>query len=236
MANISEYTGISQFGASYRTMLENDTHAAQSVDRVLIENLVKLCSETWKYLYEAYTPTTCSYERGSKPVLERYLQDAMIEECAEEGLIEAIVQLTSSLSEKVSDDLDNMQVGGTEEEIIARGSDWCTDVARVGCALSQVAGFPARIVYLFNTVRAYSGHAIIEVYRAKVWGAVDAMTNVVYRHPGGKPASTWDLMNDHSLIRRHWRGTSTPYSSAEQFREAGLQTILCAVGANMTIP
>ncbi len=89
----------------------------------------------------------------------------------------------------------------------------------------QIAGFPARIVYLADTEKAYSGHAIVEVYRDDVWGAVDPSTNVIYRHPEGKPgkpASTWELMNDSELVEMHSRGDLTPYTKAEQFRSAAI--------------
>jgi len=107
-------------------------------------------------------------------------------------------------------------------------------VARVGCALCQVAGFPARIVYLVDTEKAYSGHVIIEVYRAKVWGAVDPLTNVIYRHPGGEPASTWDLINNPRLIQSHSIGKSTPYTVVASSEERQSQTISYGVGGSIT--
>ena len=76
-----------------------------------------------------------------------------------------------------------MRFGGTEEQIIARGSDWCTDVVRVACAMCQVAGVPARLVSLFNLSQAHSGHDIIEVFSEGVWGAADPLNGLVYRPP-----------------------------------------------------
>jgi transglutaminase-like putative cysteine protease len=154
--------------------------------------------------------------------LEQYVEKIVSNCNSDEERIEAIINFTSGLQEKANDDLESMLIGGTEEEIIARGSDWCPDVARVSCALCQVAGLPARMVYLVDTKKAYSGHAIIEVYRAEVWGAVDPLTNVIYRYPRHKPASTWDLMNNHDLIEYHWKGESTPYTRADQFRGAAI--------------
>lgn len=88
-----------------------------------------------------------------------------------------------------------MLLGGIEEEIISRGSDWCTDVARVGCLLFQVAGFPARIVVLANTGEAYSGHVITEVHRNGFWGAVDHTSGTVYADANGHPASAAAIMS-----------------------------------------
>ena len=55
--------------------------------------------------------------------------------------------------------------------------------------------------------------------RAGAWGAVDASTDVVYRHGDGRPASTWDLMADPALIEAHG---PAPYTSRGQFRRAAL--------------
>ena len=222
MVNIHSYKGLNQFGPAYKVMFENDTHVPGSIDRVLMENMIRLCSETVGYLYSEYTPTRSFYRKGTRPELERYIEKAVLGCYSNEESIEAIAKFTSGLQEKASSNLDSMRFGGMEEEIIVRGSNWCSDVARAGCALCQVAGFPARIVYLIDTEKAYSGHIIIEVYRAKVWGAVDPLTNVIYRHPGGKPAYTWDLMNNPRLIKSRSRGRSTPYTVVGQFRGAAI--------------
>lgn len=218
MINISIYRGINQFGPAYKIMAGNDTHALGSIDRVLHENMIKLCPETVDYLYAKYTSITALYKKGMRPILERYIAKINSACSNDEERIEAIAKFTASLQEKACLDVDSMLFGGTEEEIIARGSDWCTDVARVGCALCQVTNLPSRMVYLVDTEKAYHGHAIIEVFRAGVWGAVDSVTNVIYRHPAGKPASTWDLMNNPQLIEWHYRDDSTYYTNAGQFR------------------
>jgi hypothetical protein len=119
-----------------------------------------------------------------------------------------------------------LSAGGTEEEIIERGSDWCTDVARAACALLQIAGIPSRIVYLFNLKQAYSGHAVVEGYHSESWGAVDPGTGVVYLGPKGKPATVWDLMNHPDLIEAH-SGPSAPCTTVDQFRGAGITNYYC---------
>lgn len=217
------YRGLAQFGPAYRIMLENDAHARGSVDRVLMENMVRLCTETADYLYSQYTPARSLYRRGERPELE-YWTDRILLACnTDEERVEAIVRFTAGLQQgKACRDLDSAQIGGTEEEIIARGSDWCADVARVGCALCQVADYPARMVYLVDTEKAYSGHVIMEVFRAEVWGAVDPLTDVLYRLSGGTPASAWDLMNNTDLIEQHFKGESTPYTTPGQFRAAAI--------------
>jgi len=220
--DVSIYRGLAQFGPAYRVMLENDAHAPGSVDQVLMENMVRLCTETADYLYSQYTPERSLYRRGERPELEYWIDRIFPAGNSDEERIAAIVRFTARLQGKACQDLDSVQIGGTEEEIIARGSDWCADVSRAGCALCQVAGYPARIVYLVDTEKPYSGHVIMEVFRTGVWGAVDPLTDVLYSRSGGSPASTWDLMNDTDLIEQHSRGESTPYTTPGQFRAAAI--------------
>ena len=220
--DISRYQGIDQFGKAYRITLENDTHAPGSVDRVLADTMVRLCAETVEYLYTRYSPTCTRYEKGSRPLLERYVVDAGASQGPFPDRVARIVDFCQSLEERADDDLDGMRFGGTEEQIVARGSDWCTDVARVACAMCQVAGVPARLVSLFNLSQAHSAHEIIEAFIEGVWGAVDALNGVVYRHPMGRPATTWELMSDGRLVRGSWECRRSFYADPLQFEGAAV--------------
>ena len=215
--NLSSFTGRAQFGPAYQMTFDNDTHEPGSVDRVLTEQMVRLCSETEIYLYTEYTPIEVSYIKGSRVKLEACIEEITADSVSSEERIESIVLFTAKLVDKVADEtIDAMKFGGTEEEIIDRGSDWCTDIARVACFLCQIVGVPSRIINLYNTNQAYNGHIIIEAYRNGKWGAIDSSTAVVYRHPDGSPASTWDLMNQPSLIELH-QGPTAYCTSVSQF-------------------
>ena len=203
-------------------MLENDTHALGSVDRVLAETMVRLCADTAEYLYTEYSPTLARYEKGSRPLLEGYVADAVAFQGTSVDRAARIVDFCQSLGERAPDDLDEMRFGGTEEQIIVRGSDWCTDVARVACAMCHMAGVPARLISLFNLSQAYSGHAIIEAFTEGVWGAADPLNGVVYRHPNGRPATTWELMNDDRLVLGNWQRQSSFYANPRQFEAAAV--------------
>ena len=200
-------------------MLENDAHAAGSVDRALAVTMMRLCPETAAYLYDNHTTLDITYRYGSRPELERWVEKVTAGSGTVGETIERIAAFTAGLQESVvHEGPDEMLFGGTEEKIIDRGSDWCTDVARVGCALCQIAGFPSRLVNLFDTSQAYSGHVIIETYRRDRWGALDTTTGAVYRQPDGRTASTWQLMSEPELIESHRRSHEPAYTSTrEQF-------------------
>jgi transglutaminase-like putative cysteine protease len=219
--NPADHTGPAAFGPAYRFMLENEAHAEGSVDRDIVRGIVRLCPETAEHLYRDHTPLEIGYRPGSRPVLEAIVSEHVTAGASREAGVRAIAGFTRGLGLNAEQDLEKMRFGGTEEQIIQRGSDWCTDVARVACALYQVAGFPSRIVDLFDLDAAYSGHVIVEVYRGGFWGAVDSSSGVVYRHPEGAPASTWELMNDSKLIESH-AGPEAWYTSVNQFKAAGI--------------
>ncbi len=203
-------------------MMRRDPHAGGSVDRQLLTKMIGLDDRTTAFLYGRSPSRRTSYRRGARPILEAVARGIAPPGLSDEARIRAIVRFLSGLHPESPDDLDSLTFGGTEEEIIARGSDWCTDIARTGCALFQVMGFPSRLVYLADTFKAYSGHAIGETYRRGRWGAVDPLTNVVYLTKSGLPATTRDLMTQPGLVERHYRGRSTLYSRRGQFRTAAI--------------
>lgn len=205
--------GPAAFGPAYRFLLEHDCHAAGSVDCEIVKSLVRLTPGSVDRLYHDFTPLRISYRVGTRPVLE-----AVVQKLQADGGHQFVVRLAefgAEMSRRAPQQLDDMVFGGTEEEIIARGSDWCTDVARVICTLAQVARVPARLVNLFDLEHAYSGHVIVELFHRDAWGALDALNGAVYRQPNGAPASVWTLMQTPALVTAHGQ-------SAAQFGAAGI--------------
>jgi hypothetical protein len=222
MTDFSRYMGIHQYGRAYGVMLENDLHAPGSVDRALWDSAIRLCPETALYLYTAYTPQESSYLAGSRPALEACVVKACVGARSAEEVVEGLARFTAGLALRADrQGSDSMVFGGTEEEIIGRGSDWCTDAARVACALCQVAGVAARLVSVYDLDHAYCGHTIIEAFWGGAWGAVDPLVATCYRHPDGRPASTWDLLTD-TRVAWCYRDPDDPAGRAEPRVAAGL--------------
>ena len=220
--HLRQHVGLDVFGPAYRSMNERDSHAPGSVDRVLLDRMVGLCGETIPFLYSGFTLAETGYLEGSRPVLEEAAARATDGAASDEERVAALARFTAGLGRKVAGlSLDDTRMGGTEEDVLARGSDWCTDVARVACALYQVAGLPARIVYLVDLRKAYSGHVINEVFRQGVWGAVDTSTGVVYRSPAGRPLSVKELMAQPDLVEAH-RRPGAGYTNPGQFSAAAV--------------
>ena len=217
-AAVEEHSGLGAFGPAYEVMFRNDSHFPGSVDRVLQERMVRVCAETADSIYARYTPTEVEYHRGTRPALEGRVREAAGGLDRAHDCVCGIARFCSRLGERASSKDEAMVLGGTEEEILRRGSEWCTDVARVAVALFQVAGYPSRRIFLADIEAAYSGHAIVEVYRDAVWGAVDPSTGVLYLQ-NGTPATTWDLMGDPAAVYSHGPAA---YCQPELFRAAAV--------------
>ncbi len=216
-----EYFGPRWFGRAYSRMMARDPHAAGSIDRRLLRSMIGLDERSAPYLYREYTSLVSPYRPGTRPRLERLAQ-GMVEGGLPEAKVRAVARASRRLAERTAPALEDLRFGGTEEEIVARGSDWCTDLARVDCALYQVLGLPARLVYLADTGAAYRGHAVCEVYRGGSWGAVDPVGGSVYRAPNGSPASTWELMRHPKWIPVPRLGSEEGRTRRDQFGRAAV--------------
>ena len=74
---------------------------------------------------------------------------------------------------------DHFLWGGVEEFVIAKGSDWCAELARVFCSLCEMIGVPARIVFALDG--SDDGHVLAECYRDGEWMLVDPLAAKLYQ-------------------------------------------------------
>ena len=70
--------------------------------------------------------------------------------------------------------------GGVEEFVIAKGSDWCAELARVFCALCEMIGVPARIVFALDG--SDDGHVLAECHGRRQWMLVDPLAAKLYQN------------------------------------------------------
>ena len=197
--------GPESLPVAYQRMLQRDVHAPDSVDRVLIDMMIRLTEASADYLSRDYTSTHALYALGSRPEMElavkRALQAPNLDSHSVnlESLRQIVTFLAQIASRADEVPLEDLIFGGTEERIIARPTDWCTDLARAACVMLHVAGAAARIVCLFHTARAYSGHQIIEAYIDGSWVCADPVHGFVYERSGGNPASALDVMRERRV-------------------------------------
>lgn len=159
-------SGYDIFGKAYGVMLRNDLHAINSIDHKFMQEMILLEDESCVFLYD------------EKPKLidmrghELYAFAKRFRETNDRQTIENALSYTAEIANKCHDEFSEMKFGGTEKEILDRGTDWCVDLARVGAVLLTCNGIPARIVHLANLEKAYNGHVVVEAFYEGLYSAV----------------------------------------------------------------
>lgn len=151
-------SGFDIFGKAYGYMFRNDLHDEHSVDYNFLKEMILLDSESDELLYDAskYTISNKIIHHECYEFAQQFKGSSWIES------MRNILAYTSIMVRDFNLPFESMIFGGTEKEIIDRGTDWCTDIARVGCALLQCLNIPCRMVTLVNTKQAYNGHTVCE--------------------------------------------------------------------------
>lgn len=192
--------GIGIFGKQYEIGYKNDIHADGSVDRVLFEQMIRLDNDSVEYLYNSYTDLFNRYKSGNRAYFENIV--STLKGQTDVNTVDNIISYCKNIVENCDTETEDFIFGGTEEEIVKRGTYWCTDIARVACIMFQIAGFPSRIIITANTKFAYCGHIVTEVYYNGKWGVTDPTNGVVIRHHDGVPASAWEIHQNPDITNQ----------------------------------
>lgn len=221
-SGLQQYTGIGCFGPAYAVMFQNDTHAYGSVDRGFYAEMVLLNRATSPWIYGNFTERRHIRPLG-RPVLDDLANK--LRHADDVDTVDATVEYCRrQLVEPFDTPAHDMIFGGTEEAILARGTDWCTDVARVCCALCQAQGLGARIVITANTRLPYCGHTVVECYYDGQWGVLDPTFGLVYRDTAGRPAGVAALRAQPAIVEeaftRHHPTMKHLFPPAQQYLSA----------------
>lgn len=154
-----------------------------------------------RWFYESFTNTRILYSPGSRPGLEAFLERHAITGKPTSKKLEHLVR-------SVYESITHYSILGirgptarglTEEALLLLGEGWCNEQARVLCALAQIAGFPARLV--FAGMRDKRGHVLTEVFHAKKWVLIDQTCAFVFQDDEGSYFNVFDL-KFHTAKRR----------------------------------
>ena len=189
--------GIHIFGKQYEIMYKNDVQTDGSVVKEIFNEMVKLDDTSVKYLYSSFTDLTNRYKPGSRAFIEDIVNELIGHTATE--TVDNIVSYCTNIANNCDTGTEDILFGGTEEEVIKRGTYWCTDIARVACIMFQVAGLPSRLITTANTNFAYCGHMVTEVYYHNKWGVTDVNSGIAYRYQDGTPMSAWEIHKDYDL-------------------------------------
>ncbi len=156
------------FGKEYGVMLKNDLHAGNSIDHKFLREMILLDEESYSFLYLSGVP---GIDNMNGHELFDFAQQFRV--TSDKESIKNVLDFTKNKVKGFNVEFSNMIFGGTEKEILERGTDWCADMARVGAVLLECMGIPARIVHLANLSRAYNGHVVVEAYYEGKYGVCD---------------------------------------------------------------
>lgn len=159
------------------------------------EENIWLNAETAEYVYTRFTPLQINYIKGSRPFLEQTANEITKGCKTKREKVLAIVHWVRDIHKR-SDGPMEIFHGGTEEEVIKKGSDMCNEMARVFCFLCQIKGIPARFAG-----HPMGSHGVAEAYLESGWAYFDDRGKYFVK-PNGKFASIWDLMQNPSIITK----------------------------------
>jgi len=186
--------GYGIFGKAYEVMFRNDLYDEDSVDHYILRNMILLDEDSKAFLYQK--PQRISDDIRFHGLYDYSLQFKGLND------FESICNVKTFLFNIVHNfdmQFENMVFGGSEKEIIERGTDWCTDISRVGAALLQCLKIPSRIVVIVNKDVAYNGHQVVEAYVDGKYMMCDFLYGVVGKI--NTIYSVYDLLNKPEQVK-----------------------------------
>ena len=178
------------------------------IDRWQANHFIVYRPETAKFLYSEYTPTKVEYPQGLFPALEKIV--AQYTAPGQSDREKAIALLTKALPEHLLHPevpplgprvATNRAMD--DEALFASGCAWCNEQTRVYIRLCQIAGIPARMIYLFYSDDK-KGHVVTEFYADGHWCLADSSWICVFPDEHGRLLSAAELHVPASkpLVRR----------------------------------
>jgi hypothetical protein len=111
--------------------------------------------------------------------------------------------------------------GGTEEEVIRKGSPLAAELSRVLVLLADLAGLSARLVFLYADSPPYR-HAVTEVFVAGRWSVFDPVSDRSFAWARHGYAGAWEVRQQPRLVdglRDHGR---LPYVAGRFYRTVAI--------------
>jgi hypothetical protein len=189
-AEVRPYLGRFGLPDPFRHQKELIGDVTAGIDLWQANHFVAYRHETAKYLYTDYTPLSVHYRTGTLPSYEKIVAQQTA------GLTndrDKAIALLKIVPEKLVLHPGIVPMGpqtpkgrGLDDEaLLASGQAWCNEQARVFVRLCQVAGIPARLIYLFYSTPP-SGHVIAEFYADGRWSMADASYLCVFPGVDGR--------------------------------------------------
>jgi transcriptional regulator with XRE-family HTH domain len=183
--------GYDVFGKSYGYMLRNDLHDINSIEHKLMQEQIRLDSVSEPFLYGGYQIIYPLENHELFSFSQKFKLKSELES------LKAVVEYTSKLASNFNLSLKDMLFGGTEKEILSRGTDWCFDLARLTAVILDCIGLTSRFIFVANPYKAYNGHVLLEVYYNDSWGVIDPLYGYIFFDT--KPINAKDIIHSAQL-------------------------------------
>lgn len=197
--------GYDIFGKAYGIMFRNDLHDLQSIDHKFLREMILLNENSYEFLY-AKEPALIDMKDH-----ELYSFALQFKGASERQTIRNILDFTAKIAKNYNVEFEQMQFGGTEKEILNRGTDWCADMARVGAVLLGCNGIPARILHLANPEKAYNGHVVTEAFYEGKYGVCDFTKGYCFYEE--EPLDAYTLMQHRRYFKEYPENYAATYSA-----------------------
>jgi hypothetical protein len=168
----------------------------KNVEYQLRREQVILCPQTVDFLYSRFTPVTTRYIKGTRPKLEKVVNDVTINCETESEKVLGLMRFCRDLYKKDPDaNFADYIYGGTEEQLIEKPEILCETLSRLMVALCEVIGIPGRII-----MHDIGGHICTEILVDGNWGYIDPRTGIYFLNKDASFASVRELCQDPSII------------------------------------
>ena len=216
------------------------------IDRWQANHFIVYRKETAEFLNGKYTRLGVDYQPGTLPTYEKVVAEyaAGLKTDREKALALLTRALPRVLMHPTMPPLGpacRANRALDDEALLKSGTGFCNEQARVFARLCQVAGIPARMVYLFYS-GGRGGHTIAEFYADGRWAMADASWFCVFPAPDGHLLSAVEChesgngqvvaqtyfarfqelikMSDEQLVGRHFPGSPDDANRVKQMAAA----------------
>jgi transglutaminase-like putative cysteine protease len=227
----TSHTNAAGVPAWVEALRQAQPYAPGRVDRTLLDEQTFVTSETRDVIY-APPARVASPAAGSRPRLEQIVERVAGGHAEAFAKVVALTRWCSRIPREypsadantasgIYGDFSRFSWGGDEEAVIAKGSPWPQELARVLATLSQFAGVPARLVFLYRGDPPEL-HSVVEAWAPGSWTVFDACANRFYPWPHHGYASALDLQRQPQLIDRAPEHGRLPWVDSAFYRTIGI--------------
>lgn len=207
-----------------------DAHRPGSVDRALLDGQVWLTAASQEALYRR--PAARPATRVARPFLEHIVANLTRDAAHEFQRASALRRWVAAIPRTYPEggratrdgfwnDYQTYLCGGTEEEVIKKGSPLAAELSRVLVALAQTAGLPARLVFLYADAPPVR-HTVAEIFLTGRWSVFDPVSDRCFAWSKHGYASAWEIRQQPWLLDRLQDHARLPYVASRFYMSAAL--------------